>query len=363
MSMNPGATTGGGRAFRVLLGAAAFVVVVAGVRAAEPILVPLLVAMFVAILVAPPLGWLRRHGFSAVSATIVVVLVVMVLGLLGLLFIGGPISDFLGDLPRYRAQVRQMRVEALGWLGRFGLDVSGLEREGRYLNTDDALEWVGGLVRSVGDLFGHGLLILFTVVFLLAEAAGFPDKLGVLPHATAEAALRRLGRIVADVRRYMIIKAWISLLNGSFIAVWCWVIGVKYPMLWGLLAFLTNFIPNIGALLGAVPAVLVAVLDKGFLSGTLLAAGFLIEEMISGYVLEPRWMGHDLGISTLVVFLSLVFWGWVLGPTGMLLSVPLTIAVKIALESDPDTRWIAVLLGSGAEGREVMPKPAAVVAE
>jgi predicted PurR-regulated permease PerM len=128
---------------------------------------------------------------------------------------------------------------------------------------------------------------------------------------------------------------------------------VKYPALWGILTFFTNYIPNIGSFLAAVPTVVVALVDRGWGGALLMAMGFLVVEGFSGYVLEPRWASKDLGISTLVVFLSLVFWGWVLGAAGMLLSVPLTIAVKIALETDPSTRWIALLLGSESDPVEL----------
>ena len=123
-------------------------------------------------------------------------------------------------------------------------------------------------------------------------------------------------------------------------------IGVDYPVLWGALAFLLNFIPNIGSIIAAVPPVLLALIQLGVAQAALVAGGFLVINMAIGNFLEPRYMGQGLGLSTLVVFLSLVFWGWVLGPVGMLLSVPLTIAVKIALEVRPDTRWMAIMLGS-----------------
>ena len=119
-------------------------------------------------------------------------------------------------------------------------------------------------------------------------------------------------------------------------------IGVDYHVLWGLLAFLLNFIPTFGSILAAVPPVLLAIVQLGFGEALMTAALYVAVNVIVGSILEPRFMGKGLDLSSLVVFLSLVFWGWILGPVGMLLSVPLTIMLKIALESSPDTHWAAV---------------------
>ena len=149
----------------------------------------------------------------------------------------------------------------------------------------------------------------------------------------------------------MAIKTLISLVTGIFITIWLTIIGVDYPLLWGLLAFALNYVPNIGSIIAALPAVLLAIIQLGLMRALLAAAGYIVINLLMGSVVEPRFMGRGLGLSTLVVFLSLLFWGWILGPVGMLLSVPLTITAKIALDSRDETRWIAVLLGS-----EIIPK-------
>jgi predicted PurR-regulated permease PerM len=141
------------------------------------------------------------------------------------------------------------------------------------------------------------------------------------------------------------IKTWTSMLTGVLVSLWLWLLGVDHAQLWGVMAFLLNYVPNIGSFIAAVPAVLLALVQLGPGSALLAALGYLVVNIIIGNVIEPRFMGKGLGLSTLVVFLSLVFWGWVLGPVGMLLSVPLTITVKLALDSKPETRWLGVLLG------------------
>ena len=138
----------------------------------------------------------------------------------------------------------------------------------------------------------------------------------------------------------------ISLATGVLVAAWLRIVGVDYALLWGLLAFLLNYIPSIGSFIAAVPAVMLAFLQLGPGDGIVTAIGYLVINTVIGNFIEPRVMGEGMGLSTLVVFLSLIFWGWVLGPVGMLLSVPLTMIMKIALEASDETRWIAVLLGS-----------------
>ena len=143
----------------------------------------------------------------------------------------------------------------------------------------------------------------------------------------------------------MAIKTLISLATGVIVTLMLLIIGVDYPLLWGLLAFVLNFVPNIGSIIAAVPAVLLAVIQLGVIYALITAMAYFILNLFMGNVIEPRFMGRELGLSTLVVFLSLLFWGWLLGPVGMLLSVPLTITARIALDSRDDTRWIAILLG------------------
>ncbi|MEJ2034102.1 MAG: AI-2E family transporter, partial [Deltaproteobacteria bacterium] len=179
----------------------------------------------------------------------------------------------------------------------------------------------------------------------LLEASSFPAKLRASRH-DPQAALAGYEQVVRDINDYMKIKTWISLATGIFIAIWLAILGVDYPLLWGVLAFLLNYVPNIGSIIAAVPAVLLALVQLGTTSALLAAAGYLAVNMVVGNVVEPRFMGRGLGLSTLVVFLSLVFWGWVWGPIGMLLSVPLTMMIKIALASNEETRRFAILLGS-----------------
>ena len=195
----------------------------------------------------------------------------------------------------------------------------------------------------MGGVLANTFLILFTVIFILLEAAGFPAKLRKALGDKTQA-VQHFARFSQLVQKYLVIKTLVSLMTGASIGIALWIIGVDYAAMWALVAFLLNYIPNIGSIIAAVPAVLVALIQLSVGEAALTALVYVIANTFFGNIVEPKMMGRTLGLSTLVVFLSLVFWGWVLGPVGMLLSIPLTMVVKIAFEVNERTRWVATLL-------------------
>ena len=196
--------------------------------------------------------------------------------------------------------------------------------------------------------------IIFTVLFLIVESTSLPEKLRSISQ-NPEKTLGDLSAFMKSVNHYLVIKAVMSLITGLVIAVYLTVLGVDFAIVWGALAFFMNFVPYIGSIIAAVPAVILSLIDAGPVVSLAVAGGFVVVNLIVGNVLEPRYMGRGLGLSTLVVFLSLIFWGWVFGPVGMFLSTPLTMIVKIALENDPRSRWISVLLSAQAPARRTSP--------
>jgi predicted PurR-regulated permease PerM len=219
-------------------------------------------------------------------------------------------------------------------------------------NPGAAMKLVASGLNSFRKVLTNGFLILMTVIFMLIEASSLPLKLRTI-FGDTEDALINFEKFINNVKQYMVIKTLISLATGILIAIWLAVIGVDFPLLWGLLAFLLNYVPSIGSIIAAIPAVLLTIIQLGPAHAVAVAAGFLFVNVVMGNFIEPRFMGQRLGLSTLVVFLSLIFWGWVLGPVGMLLSVPLTMTAKIALDSREETRWLSIILGP-----EIAPKRA-----
>lgn len=328
---------------RILLTAAAVVIVIAGTKAAAPILVPFLLSGFIAIICAPPLFWLESKGVPTILALLLVMAAIVVFAFVTASLVGSSINDFYRDLPLYEARLREETSGLLSWLESKGLDMHDLPLE-QILDPGAAMTLVGGMLSGLGGALTNAFMILLTVVFILLEASSFPRKL----HAALTdpgASLEHFEQFIRNIQRYMSLKTWISLATGAAIAAWLTLLGVEYPLLWGLLAFLLNYVPNIGSIIAALPAIMMAFIQLGIGSALAAAAGYLVVNIVVGSIIEPRVMGRGMGLSTLAVFLSLLFWGWVLGPVGMVLSVPLTMILKIALESRDDTRWFAVLLG------------------
>jgi predicted PurR-regulated permease PerM len=329
---------------RFLLTAASFVIVVAGMRAAEPILVPLLIAGFLAIISAYPVFWFREKGIPAPAAVFFVILGVLSLGFGFILIIGTSLEDFSDAIPRYQTRLTQKMDPLLQWIQGMGFQLNK-DLLLKSIDPGASMRLVGRLLSGLGGILANSFLIILTVIFILLEASSFQQKIRAAlgdPKGT----FAQFNKIADAVNNYLAIKTIVSLGTGIIVATWVAILGIDFPVIWGLLAFLLNFIPNLGSIIAAVPPVLLGYIQFGIGRALMVGVGFGVVNVLFGNVLEPKLMGRKLGLSTLVVFLSLVFWGWVWGPVGMLLSVPMTMVVKIALESSPSTHWISILLDS-----------------
>lgn len=330
---------------RFLVTGACFVIIVAGMRTASSILVPLLLSMFIAKICTPFLFWMQRKRIPNALAVVVIFVAIVGIGWLLVAFVGSSLNSFSQALPLYQERLAAQTAALASWLSGHGMEVS-YQVLSDYFDPRKAMSVVASTLAGLRAVLTNIFLILLTVVFILLEASGFPQKLRAALTDPDES-LARLDKISESVNHYLLLKTLFSMFTGAAIWIWLLILGVDHPLLWGLLAFLLNFVPNIGSMIAAVPAVLLALIQLGTSSALLTLLGYAVVNVSIGSIIEPKFMGRGLGLSTLVVFLSLIFWGWVLGPVGMLLSVPLTMIVKIALESDDDTRWIGILLGSG----------------
>ena len=331
-------------AMRWLLAGACFVVIIAGLRAAEPILVPLLLAVMLAIICVPPMQWLRRHGVPGWLSIVLVVLFVLAVGSAVGTVIGTSLIDFTTSLPYYQARLQTEMAGFVVWLGEHGIELSNRMLQDT-LNPGQVLRVAGRIFSGVGDVVSRIGLILLVTVFILFEWSTIRDKILVAFPDSAQTHLAQLSRVAENVKRYLVLKTLLSFATGALVALLLTVVGVDYALLWGLLAFLLNYVPTIGSIIAAVPGVILAFLQFGWDGALIVTIGYLVINITISNLIEPRVLGEGVGLSTLVVFLSLVFWGWVLGPVGMLLSVPLTMIFKIFLEGNEDTQWLAVLMG------------------
>lgn len=325
---------------------AAFVVVVAGMRASQDILIPFLLSLFIAIIVTPLLNWMRGKGIPTWAAIIIIILTIIIIGFLIAVLVGSSLTDFSNSLPDYQAGLQQKLTEFLAFFEDRGIKVVD-QTFMEFIDPGAAMRMTSKVLTGMGNLLGDTFLILLVVVFMLLETATFSQKIEkAIPEGSPE--MDRLNIFLQNINRYMVIKTWTSLGTGTIVTIWLSIWRVDYALLWGLLTFLLNYIPNIGSIMAAVPPTLLALVLLGPWSALAVALGYLAVNLSIGSFLEPRLMGRGLGLSTLVVFLSLLFWGWVLGPVGMILSVPLTMTMKIGLSSFDETQWLSALLDGGS---------------
>jgi len=329
---------------------AVLVVVVAGMRAASSILVPLLLSIFIAVILTPAYVAMNRRGVPSSIALIVVILVLVGASFGFITIVGRSLTDFSTRIPTYQTQLQEQTQLVIAWLKDHGmedLDPAAIES----LSPRRAMQFVGGIVGALGGLLKSAFLIVLITVFILLESRILPAKLKALPGMTS-GTLTRLEMATENVRRYMGLKTVVSLLTGTLVAVMLALLKVDYPIMLGTLAFMLNYVPSIGSFIAAIPGVALALLGPGLGPAAIALVGYIAINVAIGNGLEPKIIGDQLGLSPLVVLVSLIFWGWVLGPIGMLLSVPLTMAVKIALETDDEMRWIAILMGSRPHERQ-----------
>jgi AI-2 transport protein TqsA len=331
------------KTFQLMLILASFVIIVAGMKAAEAIVVPFLLSLFIAIIVLPPFIWLQEKRIPKVIALVTIILgFLFFIFLIGLL-VSASVNDFLTKLPLYEQKLQAQTQDIINWLTEQELIESDFEISSAF-NPSVILKIVGDTFNQVGNLFTNGFLILLTVIFILLEEVSLPKKIKKMS-SDPQKSLSRIEDVTKNINKYIAIKTAISLVTGLLVYFLLLIIGVDYPLLWAVLAFALNFIPTIGSMIALIPPVLLTIIQFGFAKALVVLIGYVVINTIMGNILEPKFMGKGLGLSTLVVFLSLIFWGWVLGPIGMLLSVPLTIAIKIGLASSEETRWLAILLG------------------
>jgi predicted PurR-regulated permease PerM len=328
---------------------AALIIIFAGMIYAKSIITPFLLALFISIICAQPISWLERKRIPGWLALIIV--------LLGLIFIfsgltfliGGTLSSFSGNLSKYESTLTSISNTFIQFLSEKGITIPK-DQISNLIQPAKILEFTVTALNQLFNMMGTTFLIFLLILFILTEFGSFSVKAKAILSGS-DKSISYFSTIIQNVRHYLGIKTLICLLTGIFIYIALLIIGIDYPLLWALIAALMNYIPNIGSIIAAVPAVLLALVQLGLGGAIWTLASFMLVNNVLGNFVEPRIMGKGLGLSTLVVFLSLLFWGFILGMVGMFLSVPITMTIKIILEQNEKTKWLAILLGTPTEAK------------
>jgi AI-2 transport protein TqsA len=327
----------------LLVVTASLVIIIWGIYQAQSVLVLLLVALFLAIIGAPPVLWLKQKRLPSVLAVLLVLAgMISILLMVGGL-VGTALANFSDSVPFYQKRIEENILAVRTFLANKGFVITDTALLGN-INPGAVMSLTAGLVSGLGSTLSSIFLILLTVTFILLEVSSFPGKLRAIldnPHAD----FSNFKKFIEDINRYMIIKTGVSVTTGILIGIWMTILGVDFPVLWGFLAFVLNYVPSLGVIIAAFPAVLLTLLQFGVGRAALAGAGYIAVNFIIGTIIEPKLVGRGVGLSTLVVFLSLILWGNLLGLIGMVLCIPFTMLLKFVLENNKNTRWIAVLLG------------------
>jgi AI-2 transport protein TqsA len=347
------------RALVVLLGGAAAVIIVAGLRSLSEVIAPAFLALVLTICAHPLRRWLAKHhvpswlATTAVIATVYAVLLVLVLSLV---ISVGRLAELL---PQYQQDLQDLVSDATAWLGTFGVDEEQVTAITQALDPSRAIAVItgafSGLLSVLSDLF----FIVTLLLFLAVDGLTLPVKLGATDPAHRRFA-EAMANFAVGTRRYIVVSTIFGLIVALLDVGLLYWLGIPLPWLWGLLAFITNYIPNIGFVIGLIPPVLLGLLENGWSGALAVIVGYCVLNVLIQSVIQPRFVGQAVGLSTSLTFLSLVFWAWVFGPLGALLAIPLSLFARALLvDADPRNSWLVPLL-SGGHDVPITPEPPAV---
>lgn len=336
------------RALVVLLGAAAVVVVVAGIKAIAWLIAPAFMALIIVIAVAPVQGWLRRRGFPPWATTLV--LIVCVYGVLLVLALGVIISIArLGtELPQYAAKSDALVTSVTDELAKFGVGPDQLKQATGSLNLGKLAGLVGAVLASVAGLATNLVFLLALLLFLSVESRGADDRLAAIA-ADRPRVTEALTHFAWGTRQYLLVTTVFGFIVAVLDTIALWLLGIPLPITWGLLSFITNYIPNIGFVIGVIPPALLGLLTGGPQLMVAVILVYCVLNVVIQSIIQPRFIGDAVGLSVTVTFVALIFWAWLLGPLGAILAIPLTLLAKdLLVDIDPRAKWADALLRDSA---------------
>ncbi len=339
-------TSGFPRGLTLLLGIAAAVIAVAGMRATAWLIGPLFLALMIVIAAHPVQRWARRRGWPTWAATLALIVVVYA-GLLALaVVLLVSVGQLATVLPQYSAQFDAMLAGVKQTLAGFGVGPAQIEAATQGISINAVAGVVGGILAGVSGLASVIVLILALLLFFIADAATFDQRLDSIaserPHIVGA-----LDSFARGTRSYLFVTTVFGGIVAVLDIVALEIMGVPLAILWGVLAFITNYIPNIGFIFGLIPPAILALLTGGWQLFVIVIVVYSLLNLVIQSLVQPRFIGDSVGLSATVTFVTLLFWAWVLGPLGALLAVPLTLLAKALLvDIDPGARWADALLRS-----------------
>jgi AI-2 transport protein TqsA len=336
----------------ILVGVASTVVVVAGVQAVAWLIGPAFMALIVVIAVAPVQGWLRRHDWPGWATTVVVILLVyaILIGLaLGIII---SVARLATELPKYASSADALVASATAQLAALGVGPEQLAQARSSLDLGSLAGVLGSLLSSVAGLASNFVFLLALLLFLSVEAGGTRDRLASIAADRPNIA-QALGHFAWGTRQYLLVTTVFGLIVAVLDSIALSLLGIPLAITWGLLSFITNYIPNVGFVIGVVPPALLALLTGGPQLMVIVIVVYVGINFVVQSIIQPRFIGDAVGLSVTVTFLALAFWAWLLGPLGAILAIPLTLLAKALLvDVDPRAKWADALLRDTPKDRD-----------
>jgi predicted PurR-regulated permease PerM len=332
-----------------ILKLAALIIIFAGMIYAKPIIAPFLLALFISIICMQPITWLEKKRVPRGIAIVIVILGLISIFLAFASLIGGTLSFFLNNVSKYESTVSNITDTMIQFLNNKGFNIPK-DQISKLVQPEKIVEFTTTAVKELFKMLGNAFLIFLIILFILMEFGSFSVKAKAITSGSYKS-IAYFTTILQNIRHYLGIQTLVSLSIGILIYTALLIIGVDYPLLWALIAGLMNYIPNIGSIIATIPAFLFTLMQLGIGSALWTLGSFLIIHNVLGNFVAPKILGRGLSLSALVVLLSLLFWGFILGLVGMFLAVPFTLTIKIILEQHEETRWLAILLGTPAEAK------------
>ena len=337
-------------AARALLLVAAATVVILGLRIASPVITPVLLALVIAVTWSAFPNWLRRRGITGYWTVLVAILsIILVFAVLGLV-VAVSLIRFEERLPVYEERLVDVEADIEGFVNDLGIADEPVDIGGLFAEEVFSAERLTALAQdSLAGVFGAaglGALIVLISLFMLAESRDWGRKFEALPEADEEIGVN-IERFVKDVRLWLVVTLGMGTLVAVPSTIALMLFQVDFAVLWGIVILVFSFVPSIGFIISVIPPVAVAWLLHGpWIALWVLLTIVAINTVVDNFI-KPRIVGRSLRMSPLVLIIAVVFWSWVLGPLGAFLSTPLTLLVRFGLDTYPDTRWLARMMGTG----------------
>ena len=323
---------------------ASFVVVMAGFKAASEIVIILLLAIFISSILSTFVNFLQNKHIPKIISYFIVLLTIFSITFLLIYMVNKSLANFSLNLPEYEQKIKTLAIKGVEFAHNYGF-VINKEELLKLLNFNSVFKFTTDIIGNIGVVFSKVMLVFIGVAFILSESKIFEKKLKIILKDDKEK-LKNFHLFSSNLQKYFTVKTFTSFLTGFFIFFALIIFEIDYPIIWAVIGFLFNFIPVIGSIVAAVPAVLLALISGNFEATIWLILVYMVINISVSNIIEPKLMGKELGLSPMIIFFSLIFWGWILGIVGMFLAVPITMTLKIAFESTQSSRWIGIFMSS-----------------